>query len=289
MNEGQELVEAKSTEIKPFDQYEAEIVAFEKDNAEKGFDLTDPEGRKACEAHMLLIRKVEIRIEKTRKEKGKDLLKATKDLNASAKVFHERVHKMYEVWEKPIQVLKQIELDAMMDARDAEIAAEKAIQDEKDAELEKLRGIVAKQEADAKEKEDAAQATRDAAERKDELEAAALLAAENAKLQAKQDAIDAAAKAKRDQADAVKEVERKAKADAAILAKEIADKYEAEQAEQRKIDAGILARQKDVKHRQQFNRAAANSLDPTTGDSDISVAIIIAIVSGMVPNVTMNY
>jgi hypothetical protein len=296
LNEGQELVEAPTNEIQVFSEFDARISELKEHLTNKEYNLTTEEGKEEAEKDKSSLRKVEIKIEKKRVLKGAGLLKATRKLNADAKAYHSKVHGLWEIIDKPLQIIRQAELDAVMDKRDEEIADAKRIQDEKDAELEKLRGIVAKQEADAKAIEDAAQAERDAAERKDELEAAALLAAENAKLQAKQDAIDAAAKAEQDKSDAVAEVERKAKADAAILAKEIADKYEAEQAEQRKIDADLKAKAANVEHQKDFNNTAVFAIEsillnsePTTGSKELSIAIVTAIAKRQIPNVTINY
>jgi hypothetical protein len=282
MNDGQVLVEAPSTEIQVFSEFDARIAELKEHLTNKEYNLTTEEGKDEAEKDKGLLRKVEIKIEKKRVAKGAPLLKATKDLNADAKVYHNKVHGLWEIIDKPLQIIRQAELDAAMDKMEAEKAAAKAIQDAKDAELEKLRAIVAKQEADAK-------AITDAAERKEELDAAALLAAENAKLQAKQDAIDAAAKAKQDQADAVAEVERKAKVEAEALLKKAADLYEAEQAEQRKIDAGILARQQDEDHRREFNNLALDAITAIIDDPATSLRLVKAIVSNKIPNVKMIY
>lgn len=289
MKEGQELVDKPATELSVFNEYEQEIVQFEQYFADKEYDLTCEEGVKSCEGDLLLLRKVEIRIDKTRKSRGKHLRDAVTDLNASAKVCHNRVHTMYETVDAPLQVVRQAELNAAMDKMEAEKAELKAIEDKRLADLEAREAKMAAKEAEQQAKDDAAQAVRDAAERKEELEAAALLAAENARLQAEHDAVDAAEQAKQDQADAVAEVERKAKADADILAKEIADKYAKEQAEQRRIDADILVRQQDVEHRKDFNNAAALALQNITHNREMSVDIVKAIVSNEIPNITMNY
>lgn len=176
MKDGQILVEAKETGIQPFDKFEAEIVEFEKINAEKTFDLTTEVGLCDCEDYLKKLRKVEIEIEKTRKIKGADLLKATKDLNASAKVWHARVHAMYEVIDKPLQVIRQIALNAAIDAKEKEDAAAKAIEDKRLADLEEREAEVTAKAAELKEKEDAVNATKIA----QDLEEAKLTAANNA-------------------------------------------------------------------------------------------------------------
>lgn len=147
MNTGQELVEAPETEIQPFNEFEVRFAEIKAHICEKSYDLTTEQGIEEAESDKTLIRKVEIGIEKKRKSLGAGYLKATKELNASAKVCQAMVHELWEVIDKPLQVLRQIALNEAMDKMEEEKAELKRIQDEKDAELEKLRGIVAEQEA----------------------------------------------------------------------------------------------------------------------------------------------
>jgi hypothetical protein len=289
MNEGQELVEAASTEIQPFNCFEAQIVAFEDTITDMTFDLTTEQGIVECEGVKKKLRKVEIEIEKVRKSKGKDLLKATKDLNESAKVWHKRVHDMYEWIDKPLQEIRQAELNAAIDAKEKEEAALKKIEDDRIADLERREAEMAAKEAEQKEKDDAAHAVQEAADREKEIEAAKLQAAEEAKLHAAQVAIDAAKKADQAVLDAVAETERKAKVESDRLAKEIADKYAAEQAEKEEAAEVERKRQENVEHRKTLNNQAVCGLDNITNNTEMSIEIVRAIVLGKIPNVTFNY
>lgn len=256
MNEGQELVEAPKTEIQPFVEFEAEIVEFEKCNAEMQFDLTTEQGKEDCEKYLLKLRKVEIAIDKKRKSKGASLRAAVTDLNASAKVWHERVHKMYEVTDKPLRIIKQAELDAAIDKMEKEKAAEKAIEDKRLADLEE-------REAAAKVKE--------------------------AELKAKEDVINAEA----NQAEQAKRVKEAAEAAAAEAAHAANNQRIAEDLErQNEIDRAAEAdrqRQNDVEHRKAFNNAAVLALDDITCNSKMSIDIVKAIVKGEIPNIKMLY
>lgn len=267
LKDGQELVEAPETSMQVFDEYEQEIVQFEKYFADKKYDLTSEEGTKACEGDLLLLRKVEIRIDKTRKSRGKSLRDAVTELNASAKVCHNRVHAMYETIDAPLQVIRQKNLDEAMDKLEAEQAEIKAAEVKREAELitreaEVNAGLAKIAEAD----------------RKEEIEAAALLAAENATLQAKQDAINAEAQAKINTANAV-----------AAEKKRVADLYETEQAEQRKIAADLAAKAANVEHQREFNNLALEALNALTDDPATSLRIVKAIVNREIPNVTLTY
>jgi len=267
MNKGQELVEAQTTELQVFDEFEARIVELEKHIKDKSYDLATEAGIDECEADKNLLRKVEIGIEKKRKSKGASLLQATKDLNASAKVWHARVHGMWEVLDKPLQVMRQIALNAEIDAREKEQAELKAIEEKREANLKAREAIMAAKEAEQAIKDNAAQAERDAAKHKEELEAAALLAAEQA----------------------TRNAELKAKYDADVKAKEIADKYAAQQAEQDAIDEADRKRQANGEHRKEFNNLALDAIVAVTGDPASSLRLVKAIIKGQIPNVTMLY
>jgi len=256
MNEGQELVEAPETAMQVFSEFEAQIVEFEEMNSKMEFDLTEEKGIKECEDYLFLLRKVEIKIDKKRKTKGADLRKAVTDLNASAKVWHNRVHTMYEVHDGPLAKLRQANLDAAMDKLEAEKAEAKAIEE--------------KRLADLQEREDAAKA-------------------KEAELKAKEDVINAAQIAKD-----LEEAKRIGAANAVIIEKQRqADEaaYEAECELQDKIaaDKAIADRQANVEHRKQFNNKAVAELDKITCNSQMSIDIVKSIVKGEIPNISMNY
>jgi hypothetical protein len=288
MNEGQELVEETKV-LSVFNKFEADLVEFEKVNEMITFDLDTFEGEEGCKKHIKNIGDVRIGVEKLRKSTKKEFLDGGNAVDKEAKMWQARIAKIDAVHSVPLKALETKRINEVLAEQEAIKAKAREEDRKRIADLEEREAKMAAKEAAQKIKDDSLQAERDAAERKEELEAAALLAAEAATLQAAQDAIDAAAKAKQDLADAIAESERKAKVAADGKAKEIADKYEAEQAEKERQAEVVSTRQADVKHRQQFNRAAANALDGITGDSDISVAVIIAIVSGTIPNVTLNY
>ncbi len=238
MNEGQELVGAPTTAIQPFVEFEAEIVEFEEMNSKMKFDLATEKGVEECESYLLLLRKVEIRIDKKRKAKGTDLRQAVTDLNASAKEWHNRVHVMYDVHDKPLAKIRQANLDAIIDAKEKADAEAKAIEDKRLADLEKREAAANAKEAELSQKQHA-----------QDIEDARREAGEVAKRQAVRDIEDAAANAKRDKE----------------------------------------AREANVKHRKDFNNAAALAIENITCDRGISVLVVTAIVKGEIPNVTMNY
>lgn len=187
MNERQELVEAPTTAIQPFDEFEAEIVEFEEMNSKMEFDLATEKGIEDCESYLFLLRKVEIRIDKKRLLKGADLRKAVTDLNESAKVCRNRVHAMWEVIDKPLAVIRQAALDAAIDAKEKADAEAQAIEDKRLADLQVRENAAKAKEAELKVKEDVLNADQIAKD----LEDAKRVAAEEAiaKEQAKELAI----------------------------------------------------------------------------------------------------
>jgi hypothetical protein len=296
LKEGQELVKSPEAAIDLFEAFSDPLTELEEKNTKVKFDITTYEGETECKKYIAKVGKFRIGVEKLRVSLKREFLDKGKAVDKKAKVYQARIAEIDAVHSVPLKELENKRIAEALEAREAEQAALKAIEDKRVADLEAREAKMAAKEAEQQIKDDAAQAERDAADRKEELEAAALLAAENVKIQAEQDAIDAAAKAEQDKRDAVAEVERKAKADAAILAKEIADKYEAEQAEQRKIDAGILAKAANVEHQKDFNNTAVFAIEsillnsePTTGSKELSIAIVTAIAKRQIPNVTINY
>ena len=260
MNEGQELVEAKETAIQPFSEFEAEIVEFEEMNSEMKFDLATEKGVEECEAYLLLLRKVEIRIEKKRKAKGTDLRQAVTDLNDSAKVWHNRVHVMYDVHDEPLAKVRQAILDAAIDAKEKADAEAKAIEDKREAELKAREADMAAKEAAIKEKEDKAAAILRDAKHEKELE--------DAKLVAAQGAIE--------------------KEKVAAHQREN-DRVAAELTEKNRLEGIETARKANVEHCKEFNNLALNAIIAITDDPASSLRLVKAIVQGKIPNITMNY
>jgi hypothetical protein len=289
MNEGQELVEAKETGIKPFSVFDQELADFKEMNSKMKFDIETYEGETDCKKYLARVGKMRIGVEKLRKSTKKEFLDKGNAVDDEAKVYQAEIAAIDAVHSVPLKALENKRINEALAEQEAIKAKEREAEKARLADLEEREANMAAKEAEQQAKDDAAQAERDATERKEELEAAALLAAETATLQAAQDAIDAEVKAKQDVLDAIAETERKAEAEADRLAKEVADKYEAQQAEQDEIDAAILARQQDEEHRKEFNNLALDAIIAVTGDPATSLRLVKAIVKGEIPNVTMNY
>ena len=158
------------------------------------------------------------------------------------------------------------------------------------AELERLRQEAAERE----QKDREAAIAREAAEkaRQEQAEALAKAQAEKelaeqrriaAEKQAEADRIEAEQRAERERAEAEKRAAEQAEAAAQAERDRIA-------AEQAQVDADKAAREADREHQGNVNRAAMEAIQQAAGLTDEqSRAVIVAIIKGEVPSVTINY
>ncbi|NLS03577.1 hypothetical protein HGP14_09425 [Rhizobium sp. P32RR-XVIII] len=172
-----------------------------------------------------------------------------------------------------------------------QLRAEKAERDRQEA--ERLAAEEAKQaEADRVERERIAEEKRKADLEKAAAEAAERVERENAArvAAAEQAAKDAADRAKREAEDAQRRADEaiaaakvQAEREAAAERKRIADAQEAEAAEQRRREANIA-------HRKTINNSIVKELVKCSGiTADQAQKIVVHLVSGLVPNVTLKY
>lgn len=154
------------------------------------------------------------------------------------------------------------------------------------AELEKLRAEAAEREAADAERLAADNAAKEEAERKNAREAEEARIAEEARKQAEDEAAERVAAAER-KAKEAEESAKKAIEDAEATAAEERRKAAAEQAA---ADAEQKRRDADKEHRRKVNTAIVNELMDCAGiTADQGQKIVTAIVSGLVPNVTLKY
>jgi len=167
------------------------------------------------------------------------------------------------------------------DARELEeLRAAKAESDRKEAERlaaeqaakAEAERVEAERLAEEKRQAEIAQAAKDAADK-------AAREAEQAIADAERRAEEAKAKAERDIADAKAESDRKAEAER----KRIEDEKAAEEAEQRRRD-------QDREHRKSVNNSIVTALVACSGiTSEQAKTIVVQLVDGLIPNVTLKY
>jgi colicin import membrane protein len=278
LNDGQELVEAPKIEVSLFEAWVDPIAELKELSSKQKFDITTYEGETACKKFIAKIGKMKTGVEKLRVSIKSEFLEKGRAVDKEAKEYQAIIAEIDAVHSIPLKELENKRINEALAEQEAIKAKARAEEAKRLADLEEREAKMAAKEAE-----------QEAAERKEELLSARLEAAEVTKRQAEQAAILAKGVAEQEKANAILETERKAKATADALAKGITAKYEAEQAEQRKIDAGILARQQDVEHRRDYNNRASQALFIMIGNEEVSEAIVKAIVKGEVPNVTLNY
>jgi colicin import membrane protein len=218
----------------------------------------------------------------------------------TAAAVMERAHAVYE---------KAIDPELFQDLlEDAEAAKDDAMET-----LKRAHDRLTKEEADraelarlraaeeARKEEEARVAAAQEAARREAEELAAYnerrAAAEKAELERIQRAKDEAAEqarqeeARRAQAeiDAANERARKAEEDAAAERKRIADAKAAEEAEAARVAAENAKREANKAHRTRVKAAAKKSIMALGADDDLATKIVLAIVAGEIPNVSMAF
>jgi hypothetical protein len=271
MNKGQELVEAPKAGLQLFEAFIDPLEELKELSLTTKFDIETYEGETDCKKFIAKIGKFRIGVEKLRVSLKADFLEKGRTVDKEAKVYQASIAEIDAIYSVPLKKLEAKRIAEVLDAREKEQAELKAIEDKREAELKEREAKVVASEAKIKEAEDAALVVRQAAEHKEELEATALLAAEEATRKAKQDTTDAIALA------------------VATENRRVADLYATQQAEQDAIEEADRKRQANVEHRKKFNNIAVNALDNLTHETEISIEIVKAIVKGEIANVTMNY
>jgi hypothetical protein len=209
--------------------------------------------------------------EEENERKAKELAKMQADIEAEQKAKQEAIDeaiRKQELAEKAIaeaaEKIEQAEKEAAEIVSAARAVAKKA-------EQEKATAVqFAKETAEASKQQEAERVQREA-NIKLQAEKDAREKAEKKEAEHKQDLIDAAAKA---------EVEERAKAEAE---KEEAKRVEREAAEK---EAKRVA---DEKHREKVENVIEKAINDIIGDDLIARNLVIAIVNGEIPHVTINY
>ncbi|KKM63963.1 hypothetical protein LCGC14_1506130 [marine sediment metagenome] len=261
-----------------FDPHAAMVADLVKKNELQSFDHTTEEGEAALRSWVHRLRGGKGDIENARKATKADILTIGKKIDAKAKELTAPLEKMITENMKPldeIEAKKRAEAEAVVEAE--RLAEEKAEVDRL-ADLERREAEMAAKEAEQKAKQDEAD-LRELNRLADiQHEADKLAAVEEAKAQAEQDAKDAATKAEREKqaiidaaAKEKAEVEAKAKALAEIERKRVEDKAHRARVE----EAALMV----------IGRIVGADAEPV----EISIRILVAIIDGDIPNVTINY
>lgn len=276
-------------EITVYSEFTQQLATFKEADAELVFDVETPEGEADCRAYYKKLRKVYNGVDKLRLETSKKYRQKVTDINAEGNAI-------------------LAEIDAIANPRRALLDAKEArIQKEIDDLAEANRLKAEKEEADriaiieAKERElqeraaklqaaeDAAKAEQERIEREKQAEADKLVAVEEAKRQAAQDAKDAAEKAEREKQDALAKAEQD-KLNAVEAEKERVKQAEiAKKAEEDRLAEIERKRQNDEKHREKVEIAIIEALSLIVNHEEVAGEVMDAIRSGKIPHVEIKY
>jgi hypothetical protein len=254
------------SEIVIFEQLEADILLLERANKEKKFDVEIPEEYQDCQDWCKKHRKVEIGLEKLRKEAKSDYLRLGREVDAEAKSWTERV----AVMAAPHRALladKEARLQAVIDAKAKE--AEAKAEYEEDERLAWLEY-----------RERKAQAIIDAAEKAEKDKAAEI------------EKINAAVLTEKKQKEAVAEAVAKTKREAAKETERVAaaqfEKERKEHEEKNQLAAEKLQRELDEDHRNQIHGEIYRELRKLLAPLDTQ-AVLDALNAGQIPHTKIKY
>lgn len=270
----------------PMKAINADIIAKD---AVQEFDYATPEGIERVRSWCHRLRGHKGDIERCRIASKEGAAKYVKQVNQIAKDLTEEVQTIHDVRMKPIKDIEaanRAEAEVIV-AAEEKVKAEKAAAEQK--ELEEFRAKAqAQQEKEAAEKAEKEQAER---EKQIAIDAAAKATkdAEEAANRAEDAARDAALQAIREKNEAIDTEREKARKELQRI-KDEADKIASDLVvEQERIAKESLNRVADVKHRKQIEEEVHDRLDAIIGDPIITNAVMVYLVKGEIPNVTINY
>jgi len=251
------------------------------------FDHTTDDGEKELRSWVYRIRGHRSDLEKIRVAAKSEALTYGKKVDALAKELKTPFDKIIAERMKPldeIEAKKRAEAGAQLEVE--RLAAEK-VEKERLADLERREAEMAAKEAEQKAKQDEADLTELNRLADIQHEADKLAAVEAAKAKAEQDAKDAAELAEHEKAKAVEAEKEKARQ----VERDKLTKETAELVEKDRIALVERKRVADVEHRKQVEQGVIDAIVISLGlDSDsVAQEIVDAIVSGEIPNVTINY
>jgi hypothetical protein len=276
-------------EITVFEQFEADIVAFEEHNAELTFNIETPEGEQECKQYLKKLRKVYNGIEKLRKATKAEYIEAGRQVDREAKSFQTRIDAMHEIHNAPLKE-KEARIQAEIDriAREAE--------EKKQAEEQARLDAIAAKEAELKAKEDEIKAKEEAARIEAEKKAAVEQAKKDAEEKAERDRKEAIERAEREKQEAIEKAEREKQAaieaekeKARKIEAERLAKEEAERKEKERLAEIERKRQADESHREGVEQAAFAAISKITESEYHARLLIDAICENKIPHVIINY
>lgn len=301
-------LDKKPDELFTSDNVDALLAAIRQATVTLVPDVTTEDGRAAIKSLAYKVARSKTAID----DLGKDYVAELKAKPAAIDALRKRVRDNLDAlkdevrkpltdWEAEQALIEQAEIDRLRQEREAEEERQREEQRRKDEELEKLRAQVAAQQQAEAERLAAEQAERDRLANEERIRAETeervkreaeerVAAAEREAADAKERERQQAERAEQERQEAA-ERQRQAVADAEERERKAAAKREQERldAEERQR-AEDAARAADIEHRRVINVAAAQAIAKHANvEIETASAVLVAIIRGQVPNVTINY
>lgn len=275
-------------------------------------DLSTDKGRKAIASNAYRVAQTKTYLDNLGKEITDKLKELPKLVDANRKYARETLDALKDEVRKPLtdweteqarieaekkaaeevaklreEIERCHELGLLMNAefdrkRAEELAEAKRQQEERDRQIAEAAAQAAREAAEREAKEKAEAIERQAREERERAERERI-AAQMAAEKAEKDRIEAEERHAREWKEAAERAERQAKEAAEAMRKRIEEEAERQAEERRKREANVA-------HKKKINRAALDAIIKEAGISEEQgKAVITAIISGLVPNVSINY
>lgn len=282
------------TEIVKFDPLKAEVAKYKEMNKTLEFDYKSKEGNAAARSHIFKLRKTKTRLTEVHREVKAEALATCQAIDGEKRYLMKEIEGMIEHHDAPLREIKQEEERKTLEifkAKEAERLAEEArIQKE----LEDREAEIVRKEAEIKAKEDAIKAEQEKvrleAERAERDKHVAQEAVEAARKEAE---VKAAAEKKAVEDAAAKKI-ADAKAEALAKENDRLAKEAAAKAEKERLAEAERIRTENETHRKRIRASIANAFflilkDGAESSNVLAEAIVLALDTGKIPNVTINY
>lgn len=320
-----EVIEFNPAQVAAFDEFRSQLVELATMNSKAVFDYESPAGNKEARSHVYRLRQTKSAVEQARKNAKNAALEYGREVDSQAREITTEIEAMIEVHAAPLREIEERE-EARIQAHKDRVSSltnyqtmpQDATAQELKAALDYVEGFVVDESleefmAEAQVKKNRAiaeisdwleartqyeleqeelrrlreeKAERERAEREEQIrkeaEKAAQERAEIERLEAEQKNQLALQAAQRE-VEIAKELAAKARQEALEQAqREPQEKQEAERKEAERREA-------NKRHRAKITKQAIDGLVSAGFDEKTSKAIVAAIDSGKVPNVTINY
>ena len=283
-----------TTDLAVFDEVTAEMAEYKKENASLEFDYEDPQGNKDARSHIHKLRQAKTKIADIHKVAKAESLAIGRSLDKKKNALTADVNEMIDVHYKPVKEIEERAVKAAAEKANEERLERIRVEAERVAENERREEEIAAKEKALQDKEDALIREKEKLEAAKQAEIDKQAAVKEAQEQAERDKIAAAAQAEQDKKETAELAEREKQE--AVEAEKERQRKDAEAAQEEAARLADIERKRvaDKTHRdgieaeiqQAIEEAISIGADNNVGSAD---ALVIALIDGNIPHVTINY